>query len=136
MAMERKLLDCEWVILRAMWGRKPQSMGEIISSVKKDQPKIKWQYKTYHTYLRVMLEKGLIGCEVLSARDKLYFPILSREEAIANEGDSLLSRLTADSVGRLVMTMAEKGQISEKDQRELAELFARLNREGGGKHDE
>jgi BlaI family penicillinase repressor len=134
--MDRKLLDCEWVILRALWGRKPQSMGEIVANVKVDQPGIKWQYKTYHTYLRVMLEKGLIGCEQLSIRDKLYFPVVTREEAIESEGRSLVSRLTGDSVGRLVAMMAEKGQISQKDQQELAALFTRLNREGGERRNE
>jgi BlaI family penicillinase repressor len=124
--MDKKLLDCEWTILRALWGKKPQGMKDIIASVQKEQPQIKWQYKTYHSYLRTMLEKGLIGCEVLSARDKLYFAAITREQALEYESETLLSRVSRDSMGRLVAMMAEKARISEQDMQELTALFERL----------
>ena len=132
--MDKKLLDCDWTILRALWGKKPQGMKDIIASVKKEQPDVKWQYKTYHSYLRVMLGKGIIGCEVLSARDKLYFPILTREEALNQESESLLMRISKKSLGRMMAMMAEKGQLKESDKQELAELFNRLNQDEGGEH--
>lgn len=132
--MERKLLDCDWTILKALWGEKPLAMKDIIASVRERQPEIKWSYKTYHTYLRVMLEKGLIGCEVLSARDKLYFPLITREDALKAESESLLSRVSMDSMGRLVAMMAREGQLSDKDRQELAALFERLNEKDGDKN--
>ncbi len=128
--MTKKLLDCEWTLLRALWGKKPQSMKQIIAGVKKDQPNTKWSYKTYHSYLRAMLEKGLIGCDIISARDKRYFAVITREEALKNESDSLLSRISIDSMGRLVAMMAKQGQISDCDKQELALLFEQLSREG------
>lgn len=132
--MERKLLDCDWTILKALWGEKPLGMKDIIARVRVQQPEIKWSYKTYHTYLRVMLEKGLIGCEVLSARDKLYFPLITREAALKAESESLFSRISADSMGRLVAMMARDGQISDKDRQELAALFEQLNQRNGDKN--
>ena len=59
--------------IEALWGREPRTMREIIAEVQAEQPDIGWQYKTYHSYLRIMLEKGLIGCEDKNKRDKLYF---------------------------------------------------------------
>jgi predicted transcriptional regulator len=126
--MERKLLDCEWTILKALWDEPPLGMKDIIARVKARQPEVRWGYKTYHTYLRVMLDKGLLGCEVLSARDKLYFPRITREEALKAESESLLSRVSADSMGRLVAMMARDGQLTDNDRRELAALFNRLSR--------
>ena len=131
--MAKKLLDCEWTLLRALWGKKPQSMKQIIASVKEDQPDIKWSYKTYHSYLRAMLEKGLIGCDIISARDKRYFAVMTREMALKSESESLLSRISADSMGRLVAMMAKDGQISDDDKQNLAQLFEQLNREDEGK---
>ena len=128
--MTKKLLDCEWTLLRALWGQKPQSMKQIIASVNKDQPTIKWSYKTYHSYLRAMLEKGLIGCDVVSARDKRYFAVITREDALKSESESLLSRISIDSMGRLVAMMAKQGQISDGDKQELALLFEQLNQDG------
>ena len=128
--MAKKLLDCEWTLLRALWGKKPQSMKQIIASVKKDQPDIKWSYKTYHSYLRAMLGKGLIGCDIISARDKRYFALMTSEQALKTESESLLSRISINSMGRLVAMMAKEGQISDNDKQQLAQLFEQLNREG------
>lgn len=132
--MERKLLDCDWTILKALWDQPPLGMKDIIVRVREQQPEVKWSYKTYHTYLRVMLEKGLIGCEVLSARDKLYFPLVTREDALKAESESLLSRVSADSMGHLVAMMAKGGQLSDEDRKELAALFEQLNQKGGDKN--
>ena len=129
--MGGRILDCEWTILRALWGDEKLSMGEIIANVQKTESDIQWNYKTYHSYLRTMLEKGLIGCDVLSAREKLYYPIITREETLKRESDSLFSRVSHDAVGRLVAMMAKQGQISQQDRRELMELFASLDKKDG-----
>jgi|AGTN01.2.fsa_nt_gi Predicted transcriptional regulator len=129
--MERKLLDAEWTILRVLWGKRPLAMREIISAVQSELPDIGWQYKTYHSYLRIMLEKGLIGCEDKNKRDKLYFPLVSREAALRAESETLLSRISTGSMGALVAMMADSGQLSDKDREELKKLAERLEREGG-----
>lgn len=130
--MDKKLLDAEWTILRAMWGKGPQKMREIMGSVKRDNPGIAWQYKTYHSFLRIMAEKGLIGCEDVNLRDKLYFPLVTRDEALRSESEMLLSRISTDSMGSLVAMMAENGQLSEKDRKELIALASRLEETKGG----
>ncbi len=134
--MEKKLLDAEWTILRALWDSKPQTMKEIIKSIQNEQPDVQWQYKTYHSYLRIMLEKGLIGCEDKNLRDKLYFPIITRAEALRSESETLLSRISTGSMGRLVAMMAENGQLSDGDRHELMELAAKMDRAEGGGDDE
>ncbi|MDD5017667.1 MAG: BlaI/MecI/CopY family transcriptional regulator [Eubacteriales bacterium] len=129
--MSKKLLDCEWTILRALWGKPPQGLKDIIAGVRQQEPQIKWQYKTYHSYLRVMIGKGLIGCDIVSARDKRYFALITREQALRSESASLLSRVSMDSMGRLVALMAQQGQISDRDRQELSALFDRLSKEDG-----
>ena len=133
--MDRRILDCEWLILRALWNKDAQSMGEIIASVKKEQPDIQWKYKTYHSYLRVMLEKELIGCEILNVKEKRYFPLITEEEALSQESETLLSRISRRSLGRMMAMMAQNAQLSERDKKELAELFSKLNRDEGKTHD-
>jgi predicted transcriptional regulator len=130
--MERKLLDAEWTVLRALWGQPPRTMREIIAAVQAEQPEIVWHYKTYHSYLRIMLDKGLIGCEDKNKRDKLYYPLLSREEALRTEGETLLSRISAGSMGALVAAMADSGQLSDADRDALTALAERLEHKDGG----
>jgi BlaI family transcriptional regulator, penicillinase repressor len=133
--MEKRILDCEWTILRALWGRSPQSMGEIIASVRREHPEIQWKYKTYHSYLRVMLEKELIGCDVLNVKEKRYYSLVSEEEALSQESESLLIRISERSLGRMMAMMAERGRLTEKDRQDLMKLFERLSQEGGERHD-
>jgi BlaI family penicillinase repressor len=134
-AMDKRILDCEWTILRALWGREPQSMGEIIASVRCERLGIQWKYKTYHSYLRVMLEKGLIGCDVLNAKEKRYYPLVSEEEALKQESESLMARISEKSLGRMMAMMAERGRLTADDRQYLTELFERLSGEGGERHD-
>jgi BlaI family penicillinase repressor len=130
--MNKRILDCEWIILRAMWGQESQSMGEIIAKVQRAHPEIEWKYKTYHSYLRVMVDKGLIGCDVLNAKEKRYFHLVTREEALEQESETILARISEKSLGRMMAMMVQKASLSESDKKELAELFHTLNQDEGG----
>lgn len=121
--MNKRLADSEWVILKALWGKPPQTMKQIVSAVQSEQPEVDWSYKTFHTYLRNMCKKGLVGSEERNLKDKLYSAVLSQDDAIRAESDSLLKRRSYfGSVGRLVLSMAENGKLTEKDKQELMEL--------------
>jgi BlaI family transcriptional regulator, penicillinase repressor len=125
----RRLTDTEWILLKALWGREPQTLGSIIQTIRQGQPEVDWNYKTYHTYLRAMCEKGLAVCEVKNARDNFYSPGITREEALQAESKSLINRISGGSVGELVAMMAQSGQLTERDQKELMELAQRLDSE-------
>ncbi len=130
--MDKRLADSEWVILKALWGGPPKTMKQIVESIKSEQPEVNWSYKTYHTYLRNMVVKGLITAEERNLKDKLYSAAVTREEAMRAESSEILSRRNYfGSVGRLVAMMAENGQLSKKDMEELKALASRLDDEDG-----
>lgn len=120
--MSKRLADSEWIILKALWERPPQTLGSIISNVHKNQPDVNWSYKTYHSYLRTMCEKKLVSCEIKNARDNYYSPLITREEALEAEGESLLARISGNSVGELVSMLSENGKLSERSRLELLKL--------------
>ncbi len=130
--MDKKLLDAEWTILRAMWDKPPQTMREIIMAVQAENGDIAWHYKTYHSYLRIMLEKGLIACEDKNLRDKLYRPLVMREEALRSESETLLSRISTASMGALVAAMAQSAPLSDNDRQALMEMARRLEQAKDG----
>ena len=128
--MDKRLLDCEWILLRVLWGNPPQTMKQIVESVRREWPGITWSYKTYHSYLRKMEEKGLIISETRNLKDKLYSPLITQEEAIGAETENILSRSSYfGSVGRLVIAMAERRQLTAQDREELIRLAAQLEKE-------
>lgn len=128
--MNKKLLDSEWTILKSLWGRKPQTLKSIIQSIQMSHPDINWNYKTYHTYLRIMQEKELIGSEIKNGKDKLYFPLVSEEDALKAESENLLSRINLNSVGRLVAMLAENEGLSENEQQELLDFASKMEKGG------
>ncbi len=130
--MGKRLADSEWIILKALWEHPPQTLKSIISNVQKGQPDVSWNYKTYHSYLRTMCEKKLVSCEIKNARDNYYSPLITREEALEAEGDSLLTRISGNSVGELVVMLSESGKLSEKSQRELLRLAQSLEKRNNG----
>ncbi len=130
--MKKRLLDSEWTILKALWNREPQTMRSIVEGIKREQPDLDWSYKTYHSYLRIMQEKGLIGSDSKNGKDKIYHPLISREDALKYESESLLNRISVASVGRLVALLAKSEGLSQDDQRELLDFSAKLEEQAGG----
>jgi BlaI family transcriptional regulator, penicillinase repressor len=131
--MNKRLLDSEWAILKTLWGKPPQTLKKIVEGVQNLQPDINWNYKTYHTYLRIMQEKCLIGSEIKNGKDKLYFPLISQEDALITEGENLVNRISLNSVGRLVALLAGNEGLSDQEQQELLDFASRLEKGGDEK---
>ena len=74
--MDKRLKDNEWIILKALWKEHPMDMKGIIRSVREDNPEINWDYKTYHSFFRLLLEKGFLLAEK-SGKNNLYSPGIS-----------------------------------------------------------
>ena len=106
-------------------------MREIIAAVQAEQPDIKWHYKTYHSYLRIMLEKGLIACEDKNLRDKLYRPLMTKDEALRQESEAVISRISTASMGALVAAMAQSAPLSDDDRKALMAMARRLEAKDG-----
>ena len=58
--MDTRLKESEWIILQALWQESPLDLKGIIASVQAQNADVSWDYKTYHSFLRILLEKGLI----------------------------------------------------------------------------
>ena len=127
--MDRRLKDSEWIILQTLWQKHPQDMKSIIRNVQQAHPEITWDYKTYHSYFRILMDKGYLKAEK-SGKNNLYSPGISYEEAMGFETDSLVSRRNYyGSVSGLMINMAEQGKLTEDEKRELMELAKKLAEE-------
>lgn len=127
--MDKRLKDSEWIILRALWNNTPMDLKDIISSVQSADPNVNWDYKTYHSFLRILMEKGYVLAE-RHGKNNLYRPAITQEQALSLEAESLLSRrVYFGSVSGLMVQMAEQGKLTEKEKQELRQLAERLAEE-------
>ena len=124
--MDKRLKDSEWILLRALWSGGALDLAELISKVQEQHPEVGWDYKTYHSFLRLLLEKGYVTAEK-RGRNNRYRAAITEAEALSHEADSLISRRSYyGSVSSLMVNMAEQGKLTEQEKRELMALAARL----------
>ncbi len=57
--MDTRLKDSEWIILQALWEKAPLDLKGIIAHVQKNHPAVGWDYKTYHSFLRIRWKRGM-----------------------------------------------------------------------------
>lgn len=130
--MDKRLKDSEWIILRALWENAPLDLKGIIAAVQAKRPEVRWDYKTYHSFLRILLEKGFVSAQK-RGKNNLYYPAITEEQALSFETDSLVSRRSYyGSVSSLMVNMAEQGKLTQTEKRELMALAAQLARESDG----
>lgn len=127
--MDKRLKDSEWIILRALWGKEPMDLKELIACVQAQRPEIKWDYKTYHSFLRILIEKGFVSAEK-HGKNNLYRAAITEQQALSYETDSLVSRRSYyGSVSSLMVNMADQGKLTAEEKHELMRLAARLAEE-------
>lgn len=127
--MDKRLKDSEWIILKALWGKEPMDLKELISAVQAQQKDLAWDYKTYHSFLRILVEKGFVTAEK-RGKNNLYSAAITEADALAYETESLvLRRPYYGSVSNLIISMADHGKLTRAEKQELMALAERLSRE-------
>ena len=127
--MDTRLKESEWIILQKLWQEAPLDLKGIIAGVQAQHPEVSWDYKTYHSFLRILLEKGLISA-VRQKKSNLYRPAITRDEALSCEAESLISRRGYfGSVSSILVHMAQQGQLTQEEKQELRQLAENLAQE-------
>lgn len=120
--MKDTLNPNEWIVMEALWGKSPATLGETIDRI---GSRASWNYKTYQSYMNVLEKKGYISSEK-RGRDKFYSPAISREECIARESRAVLSKMQSDSVGLMITSMVREGDLSRSDRLELMNMLEKM----------
>ena len=108
----------EWHIMELLW-EAPRTLMELVNILSEQQG---WAKSTVTTMVRRMDTKGLITYTT-QGRAKLFAPVVSREEAVLRETDSLLRKAYNGSLGLLVSAMVQRNELSQSD---IDELYAIL----------
>ena len=90
-----------------------------------------WAANTINTYLSRLTEKGFLSIRK-EGKSNLYTPLVSREDYLAFDSRSVLSRLYGSSPTTFLAALARNG-LDRRDVDQLRPLLDRL--EEGGKDD-
>ena len=122
--MAIQITEAEWKIIECLWDHAPQTMGEITATL---EPATGWTRQTVITLLKRMTDKGAVSMDD-SGRAKKYTPLITREEASAEETHKLLNHVFRGKASLLVNQLVDNGHLSAED---LQEILNALNNAGG-----
>ena len=110
-----QVTDAEWKIMDCLWDHSPQTMGEITATL---EPAKGWTRQTVITLLKRMTEKGAVSMDD-TGRAKKYTPLITREEASAEETHKLLNHVFKGKASLLVNQLVDSGDLSAEDLQQI-----------------
>lgn len=121
--MKEPLTPAEWVVMNALWECSPATLSETIAQI---GDRAQWGYKTFSAYMAILEKKECISADK-RGRDKFYYPIVTKQECIDRESQSVVSKIESGSVKLMVASMVQAGNLSRAEREELlAELEGML----------
>ena len=118
-----RISEAESVVMQALWTSSPLAAEDVFAAVAGDQD---WQEPTVKTLLNRLLKKGTVSA-VREGRRYLYAPVLTREDWLRQESESLVDRLFGGRIAPMVAHFTERGRLSRKDLAELRRLLEDLD---------
>ena len=119
-----QVTDAEWKIMECLWDHSPQTMGEITATL---EPATGWTRQTVITLLKRMTEKGAVSMDD-SGRAKKYTPLITREEASAEETHKLLNHVFKGKASLLVNQLVDSGNLTEEDLQEILKAMHEMEK--------
>lgn len=115
------ITESEWKIMQVIWNQPYQTLGEIKKTL--DQT-VQWDRTTISTLIRRLRQKNVVG--VKEARYSQYYPLVSEDECLLGEIDSILSKLFYKSPQKLVATLARHEDFTKEDIKEIEKLLSEI----------
>ncbi len=124
--MGKPISQSERIIMEVLWQEAPLTAGQIVSKVKIQSP---WSDKTIRTFIQRLKEKGAITAKKMDVY--YYWPSFTKEEVIATEAKSVLTKLYEGSLKKLLTNFLSDDDYTESDIEELQSHLEKLKKGRG-----
>lgn len=123
-----KLSEAEWKILSLLWEREPMTITNITAWLKEETG---WSKSTVITLLGRMEEKGAVRYEQ-GKNARIYYSVLKRQDAAVPETRSFLRRMYSGSLGLMLNSLIEQGELSDEEISELSDIIEKAGEKRNG----
>lgn len=113
-----KLTQKEEEIMQVLWSLEKAFVKEIIAQLPDPKP----HYNTVSTFIRLMVDKGIVAYEAFGKSHR-YYPLLKEEEYKNKSIKNLVSDYFDNSVKGLVAHFAKEEQLSANDLRDIIRMI-------------
>lgn len=111
--------EAEWKIMEVLWENAPRTMREITEAL---APSTGWTRHTVITLLKRMQEKGSIAVDE-SGEVKRYLPLITQEEAAAQQTKKLLSHVFSGKASLLINNLVDSGEITIQEMEDILSIM-------------
>lgn len=118
-----KITASESQVMEVLWRESPLESGDIAQRL---APETQWSPKTVRTLLdRLVAKRAIERCK--RGRHYSYRPLLSREQWLHDQTESLVRTHCDGRLAPLVAAFAQAEQLSETDREEIRALLEKLS---------
>lgn len=113
------LSKAERVVMEIVWKK-----GEVLSAeVLEELEGVKdWSRHTVKSYLKQLIEKGLVGVKEISARKYIYYVLIIKEDFLADQANSYLKD-HYESLSHMVAGLMQREKVSRDEIDQLEQLI-------------
>lgn len=110
-----KIPDAEFDVMEAVWRMDPPiHPAELLSALGKE-----WKPQTLFSLLSRLVDRGFLRTEK-QGRERVFYPVVRREDYVKAETDSFLKRYHRGSFASLVSTLYGDKPISQEEAESLS----------------
>lgn len=113
------LTDTELSIMKIIWEKGDASVKDVQMCLKEKQEPA---YTTVMTFLQILEKKGYLNHRK-EGKTYIYYPIISKEEAIESDIGNIVKRFFDNSTKKLVLNLLKKENLSHEEIKELEKII-------------
>ena len=112
--MFKKLPDAEFEVMKAVWETAaPMNVNAVAAQMDKN-----WKIQTLISMMHRLVKRGFIKTEK-SGKDRLYYPLISRNDYLKFETGNFVKQYHENSFINLVTTLYDNKGLTDNDIDEL-----------------
>lgn len=119
-----QISEAELEVMKALWQLGKATSAQVLDAV---LPGSDWKPKTVQTMLNRLVGKGAVEADKQNGKAYLYCPAIAEADYRRAASQNFLQKLYHGSVGLMLSSFVQEGQLSEA---ELEELRRILRKEG------
>lgn len=108
--------DSELPVMKVLWEKGELPLSELLSYLEGNK-------NTLKTFLKRLVEKGIVGVHEINSRTYRYFPIVKQEEYINQERKGFLQKVFDGSKKKMLLNFVKEEQITKEDLTELLKMI-------------
>ncbi|UZQ85814.1 BlaI/MecI/CopY family transcriptional regulator [Thermoclostridium stercorarium] len=112
----KRLPDAEFDVMKIIWANEPPITANIIMEQLGTQRK--WKAQTVNSLLLRLVKRGFLRSEK-NGKERVYFPVVSRDDYLKFETELFLKQYHNNSVINLVNTLYRDKTLTDEDIDEL-----------------